>query len=177
MFVYREYPLCLIAAEKTKMPVRWLSDRNEHFMADAHGRDNVVNMKMALDENGKFLALDIDLIAAMGAYLSTFGPFIPHLGRTIATGIYNIPACRFHVRGVYTNTTQTDAYRGAGRPEAIYALERLVDRCAIELNMKPDEIRRVNALQPDQLPYKTIFGGNYDTGEFMTTHGRLHERS
>ena len=167
MFVYREYPLCLIAAEKTKMPVRWLSDRNEHFMADAHGRDNVVNMKMALDENGKFLALDIDLIAAMGAYLSTFGPFIPHLGRTIATGIYNIPACRFHVRGVYTNTTQTDAYRGAGRPEAIYALERLVDRCAIELNMKPDEIRRVNALQPDQLPHKTIFGGNYDTGEFM----------
>ena len=167
MFVYREYPLCLIAAEKTKMPVRWLSDRNEHFMADAHGRDNIVTMKMAVDEKGKFLALDIDLIAAMGAYLHMFGPFIPHLGRTIATGIYDIPACRFHIRGVYTHTTPTDAYRGAGRPEAIYALERLVDRCAIELNMKPDEIRRVNALQPNQMPYKTIFGGNYDTGEFM----------
>ena len=166
-FVYREYPLCLIATEKLKKPVRWLCDRNEHFMADAHGRDNVVIMKMAMDEKGKFLALDVDLIAAMGAYLNTYGPFIPFLGTTVATGIYNIAACKFRIRGVYTHTTPTDAYRGAGRPEAIYALERLVDRCAMEMNMKPDEIRKLNALTSDQLPHKTMFGGHYDTGEFI----------
>ena len=166
VFAYREYPLSLIAAKRLGKPVRWLGDRQEHFVADAHGRDNVVTMRMAMDENGKFLALDVDLIAAMGSYLHCYGPFIPHLGMTIATGIYDIPACRFHVRGVYTHTTPTDAYRGAGRPEAIYALERLVDKCAMDLGVSPDQIRRVNALKPEQLPYTTPFGRMYDTGEF-----------
>ena len=167
VFAYREYPLCLIAAKKLGKPVRWVSERSEHFVADAHGRDNVVTMRMAMDDKGKFLALDVDLIAAMGAYLHCYGPFIPHLGMTIATGIYDIPACRFHVRGVYSNTTPTDAYRGAGRPEAIYALERLVDKCAMDMGMSPDEIRRANALSPSQLPHTTPFNRTYDTGEFM----------
>ena len=166
-FAYREYPLCLIAARELNRDVRWRCDRNEHFMVDAHGRDNVVTMRMALDKSGKFLALDIDLIAAMGAYLHMFGPFIPHLGMTIATGIYFIEACTFRVRGVYTHTTPTDAYRGAGRPEAIYALERLVDKCALEMDMSPDAIRRLNAIEADRLPYTTPFSRQYDTGEFM----------
>ena len=101
-FAYREYPLALIAAQRLNMPVKWLSDRSEHFVTDAHGRDNVVTMRMAMDESGKFLAMDVDLIAAMGAYLHCYGPFIPSLGTTIATGIYDIAACNFAVRGVYT---------------------------------------------------------------------------
>lgn len=169
VFPYREYPLCLIAAKRLGQKVRWRCERSEHFMSDAHGRDNVVTMRMAMDEDGRFLALDVDLIAAMGAYLHTYGPYIPHLGHTIATGIYDIPACRFHIRGVYTHTVPTDAYRGAGRPEAIYALERLVDRCAMDLGVSPDEIRRRNAIPPEKLPYTTPFGRMYDTGEF-TAH-------
>ena len=166
VFPYREYPLALIAAKRLGKSVKWLCDRSEHFVADAHGRDNVTTMRMAMDESGKFLALDVDLIAAMGAYLHTFGPFIPTLGTTIATGIYDIKACRFGIRGVYSHTTPTDAYRGAGRPEAIYALERLVDQCARELSLTPDEIRRRNAITPENLPYTTVFGRMYDTGEF-----------
>jgi len=169
VFAYREYPLALIAAKRLGRPVKWLGDRSEHFVADAHGRDNVVTMRMAMDDDGKFLALDVDLIAAMGAYLHTFGPFIPTLGTTIATGIYDIPACRFHLRGVHTHTTPLDAYRGAGRPEAIYALERLVDQCARDMNLSVDEIRRRNAIPPGKLPYTTVFGRKYDTGEF-TAH-------
>ncbi len=167
VFPYREYPLALIAARRIGMPVKWRCDRTEHFVADAHGRDNVTTMRMAMDEGGKFLALDVDLIAAMGAYLHTFGPFIPTLGTSIATGIYDVDACRFGIRGVYSNTTPTDAYRGAGRPEAIYALERLVDQCARDLGLTPDEIRRRNAIAPENLPYTTAFGRKYDTGEFM----------
>ena len=167
VFPYREYPLALIAAKRVGKPVKWRSDRSEHFVADAHGRDNVVTMRMAIDETGRFLALDVDLIAAMGAYLHTFGPYIPTLGTTIATGVYDISACRFAIRGVYSHTTPTDAYRGAGRPEAIYALERLVDQCARDMNMQPDEIRRLNAITPDSLPYTTPFGRTYDTGEFV----------
>ena len=168
-FAYREYPLALIAAQRLNMPVKWLSDRSEHFVTDAHGRDNVVTMRMAMDESGKFLAMDVDLIAAMGAYLHCYGPFIPSLGTTIATGIYDIAACNFAVRGVYTHTTPTDAYRGAGRPEAIYALERLVDQCARDMGMTPDAIRRLNAILPENLPYTTVFNRKYDTGEF-TAH-------
>ncbi|MDD9910866.1 MAG: xanthine dehydrogenase family protein molybdopterin-binding subunit [Ahrensia sp.] len=169
VFAYREYPLALLAAKALGRPVKWRCDRSEHFVADAHGRDNVVTMRMAMDENGRFLALDVDLIAAMGAYLHQFAPYIPTLGTTIATGVYDIPACRFHIRGVYTHTTPTDAYRGAGRPEAIYALERLVDQCARDMSMKPDEIRRLNAIPDSAFPYKTVFGRTYDTGE-VTAH-------
>ncbi len=172
VFVYREYPLALIAAKLSGKPVKWTGDRSEHFMSDAHGRDNVTTMRMAMDENGKFLALDIDIIAAMGAYLHTFGPFIATLGATIGTGVYDIAAAYMHIRGVYSNTVPTDAYRGAGRPEAIYALERLVDKCAFELGLDVIEIRRRNLISPDQMPYTTPFGRLYDVGEF---EGHLDE--
>ncbi|MEL6751135.1 MAG: molybdopterin cofactor-binding domain-containing protein, partial [Pseudomonadota bacterium] len=166
VFPYREYPLALLAAKRVGRPVRWLCDRSEHFVADAHGRDNVTTMRMGMDENGKFLALDVDLIAAMGGYLHTYGPYIPSLGATIATGVYDIPACGFRFRGVYTHTTPTDAYRGAGRPEAIYALERLVDQCARDMGLAPEVIRRRNFITPDQMPYETSLGRTYDTGDF-----------
>lgn len=167
VFPYREYPLALIAAKKLGKPVKWVGDRTEHFLVDAHGRDNVVTMRMAMDKNGKFLAMDVDLIAAMGAYLHHYGPFIPTLGTTIATGVYDIDTCYFGIRGVYSHTAPTDAYRGAGRPEAIYALERLVDQCARDLGMTPDAIRRVNAIKPEQFPYTTVFKRKYDTGEIV----------
>ena len=163
---YREYPLTLIAAKLLKRPVRWTGDRSEHFVSCAHGRDNVTTMKMAMDENGRFLALDCDVIAGMGAYDHTYGAYVPQLGMTIATGVYDIPASRFRVTGVYTNTVATDAYRGAGRPEAIYALERLVDVCADEMGLAPDEIRRRNFIRPEQFPYTTPFDRTYDVGEF-----------
>lgn len=166
VFVYREYPLALIAAKLVGKPVKWTGDRSEHFISDAHGRDNVTTMRMAMDEDGKFLAVDIDIIAAMGAYLHTFGPFIPTLGATIGTGVYDIASAFMHIRGVYTNTVPTDAYRGAGRPEAIYALERLVDQCAFDLGIERDEVRRRNMITSEQLPYTTSFGRLYDTGEF-----------
>lgn len=166
VFVYREYPLCMVAAKKLGRPVKWTSDRSEHFVSDAHGRDNVVSAKMAMDKDGKFLAIDVDLVAAMGAYLHAYGPFIPYLGITMTTGIYDIEAMAVLMRGSYTHTVPTDAYRGAGRPEAAYLIERLVDQCARELNLTPDEIRCRNLIKPEQLPYTTPAGRMYDTGEY-----------
>lgn len=166
VFVYREYPLCMVAAKLLGRAVKWTSDRSEHFVSDAHGRDNIVTAKMALDKNGKFLAISVDLIAAMGAYLHAYGPFIPYLGITMTTGLYDIPTMAATTRGSYTHTVPTDAYRGAGRPEAAYVIERLVDQCARELNLTPDEIRRRNLISPEQLPYTTPAGRMYDTGEY-----------
>lgn len=166
IFFYREYALTLEAARRLNKPVKWTSDRSEHFVADAHGRDNVVTAQMAMDAEGKFLAVKVNIIAAMGAYLHAEGPFIPYLGMTMTTGLYDIPAMAVTCHGIYTNTTPTDAYRGAGRPEAAYLIERLTDKCAFTLNITPDEIRRRNFIQPDQLPYHTQGGRIYDTGEF-----------
>ncbi len=166
VFPYREYPLTMEAARQLGRPVKWTSDRSEHFVADAHGRDNVTLARMAMDENGKFLAIDVDIIAAMGAYLHWFGPYIPWLGMTMTTGIYDIPAMAVRCRGAYTNTTPLDAYRGAGRPEAAYLIERLVDQCAVDMKLTPDEIRARNFIKPEQLPYTTPGGRMYDTGEF-----------
>ncbi|MCO5134757.1 MAG: xanthine dehydrogenase family protein molybdopterin-binding subunit [Phyllobacteriaceae bacterium] len=166
VFPYREYPLTMEAAKRLGRPVKWTSDRTEHFVADAHGRDNVAYARMAMDENGRFLAIDVDLIAAMGAYLHCYGPYIPWLGMTMTTGVYDIPAMAITCRGTYTNTTPLDAYRGAGRPEAAYLIERLVEQCARDMGLTPDEIRSRNFIKPDQLPYKTPGGRLYDTGEF-----------
>ncbi|WP_075995867.1 xanthine dehydrogenase family protein molybdopterin-binding subunit [Salaquimonas pukyongi] len=166
VFPYREYPLTMEAAKRLGRPVKWTSDRSEHFVADAHGRDNIAYARMAMDENGRFLAVEVDLIAAMGAYLHCYGPYIPWLGMTMTTGIYDIPAMAVTCRGTYTNTTPLDAYRGAGRPEAAYLIERLVEQCAQDMGMTPDEIRNRNFIRPDQLPYKTPGGRLYDTGEF-----------
>lgn len=166
VFTYREYPLVMLAARALGRPVKWNSERSEHFLQDAHGRDNVTTARMALDAEGRFQAIDISVIAAMGAYLHAYGPFIPYLGVTMATGLYDIPVMACTTYGVYSNTVPTDAYRGAGRPEAAYVLERLVDKCAREMGLPVDEIRRRNFITTEQLPYKTPAGRIYDTGEF-----------
>jgi carbon-monoxide dehydrogenase large subunit len=165
-FNYREYPLVLEAAKRLGRPVKWICERTEHFLADAHGRDNITKGRMAMDAEGRFLALEIDLVAAMGAYLHQYGPFIPMGGATMSTGVYDIPVTAIRVRGVYTHTTPTDAYRGAGRPEAAYVIERLVDQCALDMGLTREEIRRRNFIRPDQMPYTTPGNRMYDTGEF-----------
>lgn len=176
-FVYREYPLTLEAAKRLGRPVKWTADRSDHFVSDAHGRDNVATARMAMDENGKFLAMEVDLLAAMGAYLHQFGPYIPALGVTMTTGVYDIPAMHIDLTGVLTHTVPTDAYRGAGRPEAAYLVERLVDQCAIDLGVGREEIRRRNFVAPEQLPYTTPGGRMYDTGEFDGHMTAAMERS
>ena len=156
----------MFAAEKLGKPVKWTCERTEHFISDAHGRDNVATARMAMDSDGKFLGIEVDLVAAMGAYLHTFGSFIPHVGTSMTTGVYDIPAAAITIRGSYTNTVPTDAYRGAGRPEAAYLVERLVEKCALEMGLTSDEIRRRNLIKPEQMPYTTQTGRMYDTGEF-----------
>lgn len=165
-FVYREYALVLEAARRLGCPVKWTSDRTEHFLTDAHGRDNVVTAEMAMDKDGRFLGLRVDLTANMGAYISQYGPMIPVIGVTMSTGVYDIQAIDVSATGVYTNTCPVDAYRGAGRPEAALLVEKLVDACARDSGLSVDEIRRLNFIRPEQFPYRTQTGRLYDTGEF-----------
>ena len=165
-FVYQEYPLVIKASEVLAAPVKWVCDRSEHFIQDAHGRDNVLTAELAMDADGRFLAMRVDLTANMGAYLSQYAPFIPYLGLTMATGCYDIPVMDYTVRCVYTNTVPVDAYRGAGRPEAAYHIERLVNEAARVAGLDPAEIRRRNFVRPEQMPYHTPGGRMYDTGDF-----------
>ncbi|MCT8267384.1 xanthine dehydrogenase family protein molybdopterin-binding subunit [Afifella sp. JA880] len=166
IFAYREYPLAAKAAAVLGQPVRWVCDRNEHFQSDAQGRDNIAEAAMALDQDGRILAMKVDLTANMGAYLSQFGPYIPWVGVSMTTGLYDIDIAHASVKGVYSNTVPVDAYRGAGRPEAAFLLERLIDEAARVVGLAPDEIRRRNFIRPEQLPYGTVTGRLYDTGEF-----------
>ena len=168
-FVYREYPLLLEVAKRLGRSVIWRADRTEHFVGDTHGRDNVTHAEMALDEEGRFLAMRVDILANLGGYLSQFGPYVPWLGASMATGPYDIGALHARVRGVYTNTVPVDAYRGAGRPEAAYVLERLVDRCARVLRLAPAEIRARNLVKASQMPYRTLTNRTYDVGDFEGT--------
>jgi carbon-monoxide dehydrogenase large subunit len=169
LFPYREYALIAVAAKKLCKTVKWTADRADHFMGDAQGRDNVTTARMALAEDGKFLAMDVDLMGDMGAYLSTFGPYIPHGGAGMLPGLYDIQTFHCRVRTVFTNTVPVDAYRGAGRPEAAYVVERLVDAAARKLGMTPDTIRRKNFITPKSMPYTTATGKVYDSGDF-TAH-------
>jgi carbon-monoxide dehydrogenase large subunit len=164
--IYREYPLLLEAAKHCGRPVRWNADRTEHFLGDAQGRDNLTTAEMALDADGKFLAIRVDILGNLGAYLSQFGPYIPWLGATMATGPYHIPVVYARCRGIYTHTVPTDAYRGAGRPEAAYVLERLVDTCAREMKIPREELRARNFISPAMMPYKTQTDRTYDVGDF-----------
>jgi carbon-monoxide dehydrogenase large subunit len=172
---YADYALAARAAQTLKKHVAWVSERSEHFIADTHGRDNVTVIEMALDRDGRFLALRADILANMGAYLSAVAPYIPYLGATVLPGVYRIPAMHARVRGVYTHTVPVEAYRGAGRPEAAYAIERLVDACARELELAPDEIRRRNFIPAAAMPYKTASGRVYDSGDFIQHLARAQE--
>lgn len=166
LFPYREYALAAVAARKLKKTVKWTAERADHFIGDAQGRDNVTTARMALTEDGKFLGMDVDLMGDMGAYLSTFGPYIPHGGAGMLPGLYDFQAFHCRVRTVFTNTVPVDAYRGAGRPEAAYVVERLVDAAARKLDMTPDAIRRKNFIPPRAMPYTTATGKVYDSGDF-----------
>jgi carbon-monoxide dehydrogenase large subunit len=175
LFPYREYALAAVAARRLGAPVKWVADRNEHFLGDSHGRDNITTATLALDAKGKFLALEVDLIADMGGYLSCYGPYIPWLGAGMSPGVYDIPVCHARVRGVYTHTVPVDAYRGAGRPEAAYVIERLVDAAARELDVAPDALRKRNFIKPKAMPYRTATGKTYDSGDFAAHMARAQE--
>ena len=175
LFPYREYALAAVAAKQLRRPVTWIADRSDHFLGDTQGRDNVTTARLALDEKHRFLALDIDLVANMGAYLSQFAPLIPTLGAVLSPGVYDISACHVRVRGVYTNTVPVDAYRGAGRPEAAYVIERLVDHAARELGVAPDALRRRNFIRASAMPYRSATGQNYDSGNFAAHLKRAQE--
>ena len=175
LFPYREYALMAVAARKLKKTIKWTADRADHFMGDAQGRDNVTVARMALAGDGKFLGMDVDLMGDMGAYLSTFGPYIPHGGAGMLPGLYDIQAFHCRVRTVFTNTVPVDAYRGAGRPEAAYVVERLVDAAARKLGMTPDAIRRKNFIPPKAMPYTTATGKVYDSGDFTAHMKRAME--
>ncbi len=167
LFLYPEQGLVLYAARKLGRPVKWIGERSESFLSDAQGRDNVTRARLALDANLNFLAIDVETVANLGAYLSNFGTFIPTMaGTAMLAGVYRTSAAVVRVKGVYTNTVPVDAYRGAGRPEANYALERLVDHAARKLGIAPAELRRRNFIPPEAMPFKTALGMTYDSGEF-----------
>ncbi len=165
-FVYPEQALVVWAAGKLKRPVRWQSDRSEAFLSDNQGRDHITRAELALDAKGRFLGLRVSLIANLGAYLSPMGAFVPTRSTDLITGLYTTPAVAINVKGVCTNTVPVCAYRGAGRPESSYLIERLVDAAARELSMTPDRIRRINLIPPKAIPYTSPTKLTFDSGEF-----------
>ncbi|MEQ8698997.1 MAG: xanthine dehydrogenase family protein molybdopterin-binding subunit, partial [Bauldia litoralis] len=166
VFLHPEQPLIVWASRKLKRAVKWTADRSEGFVSDLQGRDHVSFAELALAEDGAFLGLKVTTYAALGAYLSNFAPYVVTGGNDMLVGLYDQPAIYINVKGVVTNTVPVDAYRGAGRPEAAYLIERLVDKAAREMGMTPDAIRRRNFIKPEQMPYATCLGDTYDSGEF-----------
>lgn len=165
-FHYAEEAVVTWAARKVGRPVKWVCERSEGFISDAHGRDHVTEAELALDEKGKFLGLRVRTAANMGGYLSTFGPNIPtNLYGPLLSGVYTIPAIYCEVKAVFTHTLPVDAYRGAGRPEATFVLERIVDVAATELGIDRAEIRRRNMIPRDAYPYQTPVMMEYDSGD------------
>ncbi len=166
-FLYPEHILVLWAAKKLGRPVKWTPERSDAFMTDTQGRDNLTRLELALDDELRFLGLKVATIANMGAYLSNFAPEIPTgSGGVMFSGVYAIPAIHVAVKGVFTHTVPVDAYRGAGRPEAAYAIERLIDFAARRLGVAPQELRRRNFIRPEAMPYATPLGLVYDSGDF-----------
>jgi carbon-monoxide dehydrogenase large subunit len=167
IFVYAEETAVIWAARKVGRPVKWTADRSESFLADAHGRDHLTHAELGVDADGRFVALKVKTTANLGAYLSTFGSSVPtYLYGTLLAGQYATPNIYVEVEGVYTNTCPVDAYRGAGRPEATYVVERIVETAARELGKDPAELRRLNMIKPDQFPYETPVALVYDTGDY-----------
>ena len=176
IFHYAEEAFCTFAAKALGRPVKWTSTRSEAFVSDAHGRDHVTRIELALDKDGKFLAVRTDTHANMGAYLSTFAPSVPTwLHGTLMAGNYTTPLVHVNVKAVFTNTVPVDAYRGAGRPEATFQLERVIDKAAREMGIDPIELRRRNFIKPDQFPYATPVALEYDTGNYDATMDKLEE--
>lgn len=176
IFHYQEEAFCTFAAKACNRPVKWTSSRSEAFISDAHGRDHVTKIELALDADNNFTAIRTDTYANMGAYLSTFAPSVPTwLHGTLMAGNYKTPLIYVNVKAVFTNTVPVDAYRGAGRPEATYQLERLVDKAAHELGVDPVDLRRQNFIT--EFPYATPVAVEYDTGDYNATLDKLIEIS
>ena len=165
--LYPEEGIIAWAARRLRRPVRWVASRAESFVADNQARDHLTHAELALDADGRFLALHVETFANLGAYVSTFGAAIPSaIYSALFAGGYRTPAIFVEVTGIFTNTTPTDAFRSAGRPEACYVLERLADRAAEKLGIDRAEIRRRNLIPPSAMPYKTPIGPTYDCGDF-----------
>jgi carbon-monoxide dehydrogenase large subunit len=166
-YAYPEHAALLWAAKKLGRPLRWLADRSENFLAEVHGRDNLTVAELALDAGQRFTALRIRTLANVGAYISSFGAAVPAMsGARAPTGVYAIPVLDHEVKMMFTNTTPVDAYRGAGRPEMGYLLERLVERAALELGADPVELRLKNLIPAARMPYANPAGHTYDCGDF-----------
>jgi len=170
IYHYAEEAIVTWASAKVRRPVKWTADRSESFMSDAHGRDHISTAELALDKDGVFLGLRVSTKANMGAYLSTFAPCVPtYLYATLLAGVYKTPVIYCEVKAVFTNTVPVDAYRGAGRPEASFLLERLVDAAAHDLGIDRVELRRKNFIPADAFPYQTPVALQYDSGDYQTT--------
>jgi carbon-monoxide dehydrogenase large subunit len=174
IFHYAEEAFCTFAAKAVNRPVKWTSSRSEAFISDAHGRDHVTRIELALDKDNNFTAIRTDTHANMGAYLSTFAPSVPTwLHGTLMAGNYKTPLIYVNVKAVFTNTVPVDAYRGAGRPEATFQLERVIDKAARELGVDPIALRRQNFIT--EFPYATPVAVEYDTGDYVATMDKLEE--
>ena len=173
IFVYAEETVVTWAAAKVGRPIKWTAERSESFLADAHARDHVTHAELGLDEAGRFTALKVRTTANLGAYLSLFGSSVPtFLYGTLLAGQYKTPNIHVQTHGVYTNTTPVDAYRGAGRPEATFVVERIVEAAARETGRDPAELRRLNMIEPGDFPYETPVALVYDTGNYQASLDR-----
>ncbi len=178
IYHYAEEAIVTWAAAKVRKPIKWTAERSESFMSDAHGRDHVTHVELALDGDNKFTALKVSTIANMGAYLSTFATCIPtYLYGTLLAGTYTTPVIYVETKAVFTHTVPVDAYRGAGRPEATFLLERIVDLAADELGVDPAELRRKNFIARDAYPYQTPVALQYDSGDYFTTLDKAMQAS
>jgi aerobic carbon-monoxide dehydrogenase large subunit len=174
IFLYNEEVVCSWASRQLKRPIRWTSSRREAYMTDAHGRDHVTDAEIALSKDGKILGLRVKTTANLGAYLSTFAPAVPtFLYGTLLNGVYSIGAIHVDVTGVFTNTTAVDAYRGAGRPEAAYVVERMVDAGAAALKMDPAELRKKNFIPKFSGAFQTHVAVVYDSGNYAGAFDKL----
>ncbi|MDP8945461.1 MAG: xanthine dehydrogenase family protein molybdopterin-binding subunit, partial [Actinomycetota bacterium] len=173
--VYAEEVIALVLARRMGVPIKWIEDRSENYLATIHGRGQVQDIEVAADSEGKILGMKVNLLADMGAYLHLNTAGIPLLGAFMYPGVYTFPAYSFECTGVYTNKTPTDAYRGAGRPEAAYAVERIMDALATEIGIDPAEVRRRNFYEPFDEPTDTPAGIQYDSGNYQMTLDRVLE--
>jgi carbon-monoxide dehydrogenase large subunit len=173
--VYAEEMIALVLARRLARPIKWTETRSEGYQSTIHGRDQIQDMEIAADSDGRIRAIRANLLADMGAYLQLVTPGIPVLGAFMFNGIYKMDAYSFNCTGVFTNKTPTDAYRGAGRPEATYALERIVTELAVELDMDPMELRRRNWIAHEEFPYDTIAGLTYDSGNYEAATDKAME--
>ncbi|GLQ05472.1 xanthine dehydrogenase family protein molybdopterin-binding subunit [Sneathiella chinensis] len=178
LFFYSECAVAVWASRKLSRPIKWIGERSDAFLSDTQGRDHVTKAELAFDETHKIIGMRVRTHANLGAYLSTFGPMIPTTAMLkVLPGVYDIPAFHYQSTGVFTNTVPVDAYRGAGRPEAIYIVERLMNQAALELGVGQDDIRRRNFIPTSAIPYTTQTGCVYDSGEFERIMDRALETS